>query len=97
MVSVDDTEMRAVLDRLTRLEERGVSRAQIVDAQLSHVDERMARMETAITKLVASVETLSDDVKAAKTGFRVGLWISTTVIPAASGAIGWFAHHLAGK
>ncbi len=97
MVSVDDTEMRAVLDRLTRLEERGVSRAQIVDAQLAHVDERMARMETAITNLVATVQTLSDDVKAAKTGLRVGLWISTTVIPAASGAIGWFAHHLAGK
>lgn len=86
MVSVDDTEMRAVLDRLTRLEERGVAR-----------DERAGRMEEALGKLLITVEALRDDVKAAKTGLRVGLWISTTVIPAASGAIGWFAHHFAGK
>ena len=97
MVSVDDTEMRAVLDRLTRLEERGVSRAEVVDGKMAHVDERMARLEQAITKLVATVETLSDDVKAAKTGLRVGLWISSTVIPALSAALGWFAHLLSGK
>ena len=90
MVSVDDTEMRAVLDRLTRLEERGVSRAQIVDAQLSHVDERMARMETAITKLVASVETLSDEVKAATVGLRVGMAIMTGL----GGVAGWVLSHL---
>lgn len=91
MVNVDDHDrMQAVLDRLTRLEERAVSRA-------SHVDDTIQRMEASISKLVETVERLSDDVKAAKTGLRVGLWISTTVVPAASGAIGWFAHHFAGK
>ena len=86
MVSVDDDGMRAVLDRLTRLEERGIAR-----------DERAGRMEASIAQLVTTVDGLRDDVKAAKTGLRVGLWISSTVIPAASAALGWFAHLLTGK
>ena len=90
MVSVDDTEMRAVLDRLTRLEERGVSRAQIVDAQLSHVNKDMADLKAGIATLVTTVTALSDEVKAAKVGLRVGMAIMTGL----GGFAGWVISHM---
>lgn len=75
-------DMRAVYERLTRLEERGVAR-----------DERMARMEETISKLVDRVEEIGQDVRDAKTGLRVGLWISNTVLPLLAASGGWLAHH----
>ena len=79
MDSVDVDGMRAVLDRLTRLEERGIAR-----------DERATRMEHSIAQLVVTVEALRDDVKAAKTGLRVGMAIMTMV----GGIVGWMVSHL---
>ena len=79
MVGIDATGMQAVLDRLTRLEERGASR-----------DEKFERMEHAIEKLVATVDALRDDVKAAKVGLRVGMAIMTGL----GGVAGWVLSHL---
>ena len=79
MVDVDVDGMRVVLDRLTRLEERGIAR-----------DERATRMENSIAQLILSVEALHDDVKAAKTGLRVGMAIMTMV----GTIIGWMVSHL---
>lgn len=78
--------MQLVYDRLTRLEARGEAR-----------DDRMARLEETIRKMSEKLDLMADDVKSAKTGLRVGLWISTTVLPVVSGSVGWFAHHLLGK
>lgn len=76
MADVHDREwMQTVSDRLTRLEEREKAR-----------DDRMARMEATIEKLVAAVQALSDDVKAAKTGLRVGLGVWAAI----AGVGGWF-------
>ena len=79
MVDINDQDwMQTVSDRLTRLEERGVAR-----------DERMARLEASIEKLVVAVQMLSDEVKAAKTGLRVGMGIMTTF----GGIVGWLLSH----
>ena len=79
---VDHGTMQAVYERLTRLEERGTSR-----------DERMARMEQTLVKMDAMLEAVSLQVRDAKTGLRVGLWISNTVWPLLAGGMGWLAHH----
>ena len=79
---VDHGTMQAVYERLTRLEERGTSR-----------DERMARMEQTLVKMDAMLEAVSLEVRDAKTGLRVGLWISNTVWPLLAGGMGWLAHH----
>lgn len=80
MTAINDHDgMQAVLDRLTRLEERGISR-----------DEKFERMEGAIEKLVATVDALRDDVKAAKVGLRVGMAIMTAL----GGVGGWLLSHL---
>ena len=76
-------DLQAVYDRLTRLEERGVSR-----------DERMERMEHALERVTTQLESMAHDLRDAKTGLRVGLWITTTVVPAVAAAGGWFAHLL---
>lgn len=78
----NDVGLHAVYERLTRLEERGASR-----------DERMARMESALERLTTQVETIALDVRDAKTGLRVGLWISNTVWPIMAAGGGWIAHH----
>lgn len=77
------TDLQAVNDRLTRLEERGASR-----------DDRMARMEHTLEKVTQQLESMSNDLRDAKTGLRIGLWISSTAVPAAAALAGWFAHHL---
>ncbi len=82
----DSEGMRRVYDRLTQLEMRGESR-----------DDRLSRLETAIANLNTKMDTVADDVKAAKTGLRIGLWVSTTVLPFGAGVAGWLAHHLWGK
>lgn len=84
MDAIDNlTEFRDLSDRLARLEERGTSR-----------DERMARMETTLVRLANQVEAMSNDLRDAKTGLRIGLWFTSTVVPAIAAAIGWFAHVL---
>jgi len=80
--AVECKDMQAVYERLTRLEERGAAR-----------DERMARMEGAMVKLVERVEVIGQDVRDAKTGLRIGLWISGTLVPFLAGAAGWVAHN----
>ena len=89
----DRNGMQAVYDRLTRLEEQGVARNERDAAR----NERMARLEGIIGKMDEKLDALADDVKAAKTGLRVGMWLSATVVPTVAGAIGWFAHLFAGK
>lgn len=80
MVDIHERDwMQAVLDRLTRLEEKGTAR-----------DDRVARLEASIEKLVLAVQVLSDEVKAAKTGLRVGFAIWATL--AAVG--GWLASNI---
>jgi hypothetical protein len=74
-------DLRAVYDRLTRLEEKGVSR-----------DDRMARMEAAIATMAKQVETMAGDVRDAKTGLRIGLWLSNTLWPLIAAAGAWIAH-----
>jgi hypothetical protein len=85
--SMDGTQyhedLRAVYDRLTRLEEKGVSR-----------DDRMARMEAAIATMAKQVETMAGDVRDAKTGLRIGLWLSNTLWPIVTGIGGWLAYTL---
>lgn len=78
--------MTAVYERLTRLEERGAAR-----------DERIARMEQTLTRLATQMEGIGQDVRDAKTGLRVGLWITSTVVPAVASVAGWFAHNIFGK
>ena len=75
-------DLQKVYDRLTRLEERGVGR-----------DERMQRMEAALQTMTAQLETMSNDLRDAKTGLRIGLWISTTFVPAGAALAGWVSHH----
>ena len=77
------TGLQAVYDRLTRLEERGVSR-----------DERMERMEHTLERVTEQLDTMANDLRDAKTGLRIGLWITSTLVPAAAAAAGWFAHLL---
>jgi hypothetical protein len=79
--TVERGTMQAVYDRLTRLEERGTSR-----------DERMARMEQTLAKMDATLDAVSLEVRDAKTGLRVGLWISNTVWPVLAAGAGWLAH-----
>jgi len=79
----DTTDMRQVLERLTRLEERG-----------THRDERMERIESTLATMAAQISAISNDLRDAKTGLRVMLWFSTTLVPAISAVIGWFAHVL---
>lgn len=79
MMNNDVDGMQAVLDRLTRLEERGIAR-----------DERAGRMEASIAQLVVTVEALRDDVKAAKTGLRVGM----AIMGALGTMAGWLLSHL---
>lgn len=79
---IDHGTMQAVYERLTRLEERGAAR-----------DDRMARMEEAMTKLVEHVEQIGQDVRDAKTGLRVGLWLSNTLWPCLAAAGAWIAAH----
>lgn len=67
-----------VSERLTRLEEKGTAR-----------DERMERMEKQLTTAVAKLDEVADNVKAAKMGLRVGLWIAG----GAGGIISWAAQH----
>jgi hypothetical protein len=76
-------EFRDLSDRLARLEERGISR-----------DDRMERMEVTLVRLANQVEGMANDLRDAKTGLRVGMWISSTVVPAIAAAVGWFAHVL---
>jgi len=78
--------MHAVYERLTRLEERGTAR-----------DERIARMEQTLSRLATQMEAVGQDVRDAKTGLRVGLWITSTAVPAVASVAGWFAHTLWGK
>jgi hypothetical protein len=77
------TDLRAVYDRLTRLEERGLSR-----------DERMTRMEHTLERVVTQLDQMAGDLRDAKTGLRIGLWITSTVVPTIAAGIGWFAHLL---
>ena len=80
MVTINDHDkVQAVLDRLTRLEERGMTR-----------DEKLEKMEHSIEKLVETVDALRDDVKAAKVGLRVGMAIMTAL----GGVGGWLLSHL---
>jgi hypothetical protein len=74
-------DLHAMSERLTRLEERGTAR-----------DDRMARMETAIATMAKQVETMAGDVRDAKTGLRVGLWITNTVWPVVAAGGAWVAH-----
>ncbi len=75
-------DLQTVYDRLTRLEARGEAR-----------DERMQRMEAALQTMTAQLETMSNDLRDAKTGLRIGLWISTTFVPAGAALAGWISHH----
>lgn len=84
--TVTGTGMQAVYDRLTRLEERGAAR-----------DERIARMEETLERLSEQLESVSADIRDAKMGLRIGLWITSTFVPAIAAGIGWFAHLLWGK
>jgi hypothetical protein len=84
--TTSDAGMRALDVRLARLEEREVGR-----------DDRMARMETTLSKLDQQIDTMTEDIRAAKTGLRIGLWISSTLAPALAGIAGWFAHQLTGR
>jgi hypothetical protein len=84
--AVDYGTMQAVYERLTRLEERGAAR-----------DERMHRMEQALERLTEQMEAVAADVRAAKTGLRVGLWIASTVLPSLSAGVTWLSMHLWGK
>lgn len=86
MVDVDDHGMQAVLDRLTRLEERGIAR-----------DERAERMERSIAELVRAVNSLSDDMKAAKTALSIGGMISRVFYAVGGGGIVWILNHFQGK
>jgi hypothetical protein len=63
------------------LEEKGTAR-----------DDRMSRMEASITKMATQVETMAGDVRDAKTGLRVGLWLSNTLWPIIAGLGGWFSY-----
>ena len=53
----------------------------------------MERMERTMEQLVTRVEAIGQDVRDAKTGLRVGLWISNTVWPIMAAGGGWIAHH----
>jgi|688.fasta_scaffold1424235_2 hypothetical protein len=79
---IDIGPMQAVYERLTRLEERGVAR-----------DDRMGRMEEALERLAKQVEVIGADVRDAKTGLRVALWISNTIWPLLAAGGGWVAAH----
>lgn len=75
--------MQAVLDRLTRQEERGAAR-----------DATLAEMKLLLKQLNERLDTVAGDVRDAKTALRVGFWISTTIIPAGAAITGWIAAHL---
>ena len=75
--------LQAVYDRLTHLEARGEAR-----------DDRMTRMEAAIEHMTKQLDAMAGDLRDAKTGLRIGLWISSTAVPAAAGLAGWFIAHL---
>jgi hypothetical protein len=74
-------DLHAMSERLTRLEERGAAR-----------DDRMSRMETAISEMAQEVKKMAGDVRDAKTGLRVGLWISNTLWPIIAAGGAWVAH-----
>lgn len=84
--TVSEGGMYAVYERLTRLEEKGTAR-----------DERMARIEATLAQLAEQMETVAQDVRDAKTGLRIGLWFTSTAVPAVAAVGGWFANHLWGK
>jgi hypothetical protein len=76
-------DLHAMSERLTRLEEKGTAR-----------DDRMSRMEASLAKMATQVEAMANDVRDAKTGLRVGLWLSNTLWPIIAGAGGWIAYRL---
>lgn len=78
--------MRAVLDRLTRQEERGMAR-----------DAAFEKMQATLEKMDARLDDLANDLRDAKTGLRIGVWIASTVAPGLAAVAGWFAHTFMGK
>lgn len=57
-------------------------------------DARMDRIERTLSTLTDKVDHIADDVRDAKTGLRIGLWVTTT----AAGFGGWvLSHFLPGK
>lgn len=79
----DRNGMQAVLDRLTRLEERVANRGPVIDAEI-------ADLKASINTMAKVLEQLRDDVRDAKTGLRVGMAIMTTM----GGVAGWVLSHL---
>lgn len=81
--------MQAVLDRLTRIE-----------AGSEHRDDRLMRIETTLAKQDALLQVMAGDLRDARTGLRVGLWVFSTMTALATGAaavIGWFVRSIVGK
>lgn len=60
-----------VRDRLTKLEERGISR----DERAERTEKRSERIEASLERLTNEVEKLAGDIRDAKTGLRVGFAI----------------------
>lgn len=86
MVAVDEHGMQAVLDRLTRLEERGIAR-----------DERAERMEKSIADIARTLNILSDEMKAAKTALSIAGTLSRVFYAVGGGGIVWLLNHFQGK
>lgn len=83
---VTGPDVQQVYDRLTRLEERGMSR-----------DARIERIEKTLETMTTQLDGMANDLRDAKTGLRIGLWVTSTVVPFLAGAAGWFANHFLAK
>ncbi len=78
--------MQAVLDRLTRQEERSDAR-----------DVTLRQMQVTLEKMDSRLDELANDLRDAKTGLRIGIWLASTITPAIAAVAGWWAHYVLGK
>ena len=87
-------DFQAVYDRLTRLEEKGTARDERIAAYQAQASAEIKHLEATISALGTKLDVMAGDLRDAKTGLRIGLWISSTLVPAMAAAAGWFAHLL---
>lgn len=83
------TDLQAVYDRLTRLEERGVARDERIAAYQQQNSAELKQVEASIAALVQKVDAIANDVRDAKTGLRIGMAIMGTL----GGLAGWFVSY----
>lgn len=74
-------ELRALSERLARLEEGAI-----------HRGVQIARIEHTLEQLTKTVADIADNMRDAKTGMRLGLWLGGTVAPALGGMGVWLFH-----